>query len=229
MQFVVIGLGTFGTKIIQTLTAQGADVIAIDCDPSRVEEVKDEVAIAMTLNSTDEAAMKSARIEDVDAAVVSLGEAQEEAILTTVILAKMGIHPIISRAANSLYADVLRQVGADQVIIVEEQAGKNLAKRLLAPEIKETISLSTGHSLVEVEVRKEFIGKTLRQLALRKNFGVNVIAIQKQITKIDDDGRVINTNTLNDLPGSEDIIEEGDILVVVGDEIDIEKLALGKG
>ncbi|MBN2417301.1 TrkA family potassium uptake protein [bacterium] len=229
MQFAVIGLGRFGTKIIQTLTEHGADVIAIDNNPERVEEVKDKVAIAVALNSTDETAMKAADIDDVDAAVVALGEAQEEAILTTVILKKMGVHPIIARAANSLYADVLRQVGADQVIIIEEQAGENIAKKMLAPEIKEKISLSTGHSLVEVETRKEFVGKTLKELDIRKNYGVNIIAIQKPVTRIDNDGRVIHSVSLNDLPGSDDIIEPGDILVVVGAESDVEKLALSKG
>lgn len=228
MQFVVIGLGTFGMKIIQTLTEHGSDVIAIDNNKDKVDLIKDKVAIAMALDSTDEAAMEATHIDEADAAVVALGEAQEEAILTTVILKKMGIYPIITRAANELYAHVLKQVGADQVIIIEEQAGENIAKRLLAPEIKEKISLTTGHSLVEIETRREFIGKTLKELDIRRNFGVNVIAIQKKVTKIDDEGKVVHTVELNDLPGSEDVIEEGDVLVVVGSETDIEKLALSK-
>ncbi len=228
MQFAVIGLGTFGMKIIQTLTEYGSEVIAIDRDMNKVEMIKDKVAISLSLDSTDEVAMNATHIENVDAAVVALGEAQEEAILTTVILKKMGIHPIITRAANSLYAHVLKQVGADQVIIIEEQAGINLAKRILAPEIKEKISLTTGHSLVEIEARKDFIGKTLKELDIRRNYGVNVIAIQKTVTKIDDEGKVVHAVELNDLPGSDDIIQSGDVLVVVGNETDIEKLALSK-
>jgi trk system potassium uptake protein TrkA len=226
MQYVVIGLGTFGMKIVRTLCDHGADVIAIDHNREKVESAKDIAAIAITLDSTDENAMKAAKIEDVDAAVVALGEAQEEAILTTVILKKMEIYPIIARAANDLYAHVLKQVGADQVIIIEEQAGEDIAKRILAPEIRERIYLTTGHSLVEIEARKDFIGKTLKDLDIRNRFGVNVIAIQKKVTKIDEEGKVVQKVEMNDLPGSEDRIQQGDVLVVVGSERDIEKLAL---
>ena len=228
MQYVVIGLGTFGTKIIHTLIEHGAEVVAIDLDKERIEAVKDTATMALSLNSTDEAAMGAAQIKDVDAAVVALGEAQEQAILTTVILKKMGIHPIIARAANSLYAHVLRQVGADRVIIVEEQAGEEVAKKLLAPEIHEKIVLSSGHSLVEIEAREEFIGKSLKGLDIRNRFGVNVIAIKKRVTRIDEDGKVVHSTEMNDLPRADEKIEKGDILMVVGSEDDIEKLALLK-
>jgi len=228
MQFAVIGLGTFGMKIIQTLSGHGADVVAIDQKKEKVEAIKDRASVALTLDSTNEAAMRAAKIEDVDAAVVALGDSQEEAILTTAILKGLGIYPIIARASNSLYAHVLKLVGADQVIIIEEQAGVDIAKRLLAPEIHEKVVLTTGHSLVEIEAQKAFIGKTLKELDIRHNYGVNVIAIQKKVTKIDHEGKVIQTVELNDLPGSDDIVEEGDVMVIVGSEKDIEKLAIVK-
>ena len=228
MQYVVIGLGTFVTKIIHTLSEHGADVIAIDQNKAKVEAVKDIATISLALDSTDEAAMKAAQIEDVDAAVVALGDSQEEAILTTAILKSMGIYPIVARAANSLYAHVLQLVGADQVIIIEEKMGEEVAKKLLAPEIHEKITLTTGHNLVEMQAKKTFIGKTLKELNIRKNYGVNVIAIKKKKTQIDEDGKVVQTVELNDLPSSEDRIEESDVLVVVGSESDIENLALSK-
>jgi trk system potassium uptake protein TrkA len=228
MQYVVIGLGTFGMKVIHTLTDHGANVVAIDLDKGKLEEIKDKVGIALALDSTDEAAMRAAGIESVDAAVVALGNAQEEAILTTAILKGMGIYPIIARAADSLYAHVLKLVGADQVIIIEEQMGETIAMKLLAPEIREKIFLTTGHSLAELEVRKAFVGKTLMELDIRKKFGVNVIAIQRKVTRIDNDGKVVQSSEMNDLPGPDDRIEEGDVLVIVGSENDIERLALSK-
>jgi len=226
MQYVVIGLGTFGGKISQTLMKHGAEVIAIDQDKEKVEAIKDLVTIAMSLDSTDENAMNAAQLGDADAAVVALGEAQEEAILTTVILKKMGIHPIIARAANALYAHVLTRVGAEQVIIIEEQAGEEIAKRLLAPEIHERIILTTGHSLVEIEAKKTLIGKTLMEMDIRKKYNLNVIGIQKKKMTIDEEGKVIQSVHMNDLPGPNDIIEEGDVLMVVGADEDIEKLTL---
>ncbi|MBN2029675.1 TrkA family potassium uptake protein [bacterium] len=228
MQYVVIGLGTFGMKVIQTLTKFGAEVIAIDQDKEKVESVKDITTVSLILDSTDETAMKAAHIENVDAAVLALGDSQEEAILTTVILKSMGIYPIIARAANSLYARVLKLVGADQVIIIEEKMGEEVAKKLLAPGIHEKITLSTDHNLVEIEAQKGFVGKTLKELNIRNQFGVNIIAIQKKITKIDDEGKVSQIVEMNDLPGPDDKIEEGDILVIVGSEADIEKMTFAK-
>jgi trk system potassium uptake protein TrkA len=228
MQYVVIGIGTFGMKVVQTLTEHAAHVVAIDKDREKVEAVKDKTTMGLVMDSTDETAMRAAGIENVDAAVVALGDAQEEAILTTAILKNLGIYPIVARATNSLYAHVLKLVGADQVLIIEEQMGETIAKKLLAPEIREKIYLTTGHSLAEIEVQKSFVGRTLQELDIRKKFGVNVIAIQRKMTKINGEGKVIHTTELNDLPGPNDKIQEGDVLVLVGSENDIERLALTK-
>jgi trk system potassium uptake protein TrkA len=228
MQFLVIGLGTFGMSVVTTLLKNKAEVVAIDNNPETIEAIKDTVAMAMTLDSTNESAMRAAKIEDVDAAVVALGESQEQAVLTTVILKKLGIYPIIARAAHPLYAEVLKQVGADEVFIIEQEMGENVAKHLLAPNIHEKVFLTSGHSLVEFEVRRNFIGKTLRKLDLRSHFGVNVIAIQKVKSQIDDEGKTKKSVIINDLPGPEDIIEEGDVLVIVGTDDDIARLTLAQ-
>jgi len=223
-QFAVIGLGAFGRKIAVTLAEKGADVIAIDKNRDSVESIKEEVSAAIVLDSTDEEAMRAADIQDVDAAVVALGDNQEEAILITAILKKMGVSKIVARAINQLYAHVLKSVGADTVIVIEERMGEDLAKRLLSPEIYQHVVLTTGHSLVEIEARPEFVGKSLRQLDLRKAYGVNIIAIQKKIPQVNDEGKITHRIEVNDIPGPDDKIEKGDILVVVGADESIEKM-----
>lgn len=228
MQFLVIGLGTFGISVVKTLRRNNAEVVAVDSDPDAIEAIKDTVAMALTLDSTDESAMRAAKLENVDAAVVALGESQEQAILTTVILKKLGIYPIVARAAHPLYAEVLKQVGADEVFIIEQEMGENVAKHLLAPNIHEKVFLTSGHSLVEFEVRRNFVGKTLKSLDLRNRFGVNVIAVKKKVTQIDEEGKVETTVKINDLPGPDDRIEEGDVLVMVGADGDIEKLTMAQ-
>jgi trk system potassium uptake protein TrkA len=227
-QFAVIGLGAFGKKVAFTLSQKGANVIAIDKNRESVEEIKEHVSAALVLDSTDEEAMKAASIKDVDAAVVALGDNQEEAILITAILKKMGVSKIVARAINPLYAHVLKSVGADNVIVIEERMGEDLAKRLLSPEIYQHVVLTTGHSLVEVEARPEFIGKSLRQLDFRRTFGVNIIAIQKKIPSVSDEGKVTYTVEVNDIPGPDDRIEKGDILVVVGADENIEKMSIAQ-
>jgi len=228
VQYAVIGLGTFGKKVALTLTENGASVVGIDKDRERVEEMKDRIGVTLTLDATDEEAVKAAQIEDVDAAVVALGDAQEEAILTTAILKRMGISPIVARAMDSLYAHVLKLVGADTVVVIEEQMGEEIAKQLLTPDIHERIVLTTGHVLAEIKAKREFVGRTLQELDFRKTLGVNVISIQRKVRKIGDDGKPYETTELNDVPGPQDKIEDGDVLLIVGAESDVERLAAGK-
>jgi trk system potassium uptake protein TrkA len=227
-QFAVIGLGAFGRKVAVTLTEKGADVIAIDKNRDSVESIKEQVSAAIVLDSTDEEAMKAAEIADVDAAVVALGDNQEEAILITAILKKLGISRIYARAINQLYAHVLKSVGADTVIVIEEQMGEELAKRLLSPEIYQHVVLTTGHSLVEIEARPDFIGKSLRELDFRKNYGLNIIAIQRKMPKVSEDGKITHTIEVNDVPGPDDRIEKGDILVVVGADENLERMSISQ-
>ena len=227
-QFAVIGLGAFGRKVAVTLAEKGADVIAIDKNRDSVESIKEHVSAAIVLDSTDEDAMKAAEILDVDAAVVALGDNQEEAILITAILKKLGISRIYARAINQLYAHVLKSVGADTVIVIEEQMGEDLAKRLLSPEIYQHVVLTTGHSLVEIEARPDFVGKSLRELDFRKNYGLNIIAIQRKIPKVNEDGKITHTIDMNDVPGPDDRIEKGDILVVVGADENLERMSISE-
>lgn len=227
-QYLVIGLGTFGERVALSLTEKGADVVVVDKNRAKVEDIKDKVGVALILDSTDEEAMRAADVENVDGAVVALGDAQEEAILTTAILKRMGISPVVARAADQLYAHVLSLVGADRVVIIEEQMGEEIAKRLLAPEVHEKILLTSGHILAEIEASKGFVGKTLKELGLRRKFGVNVISIQKKVTQIDEEGKVHQTTQVNDLPGSDDRIEEGDVLVLVGSQTNIDRLTLSR-
>lgn len=228
MQYAIIGLGTFGRKVALTLTENGANVIGIDKDKEKVEEMKDRIGVTLSLDATDEEAVRAAEIEDVDAAVVALGDAQEEAILTTAILKRMGITPIVARAMDSLYAHVLKLVGADKVIVIEEQMGEELAKQLLTPDIHEKIVLTTGHILAEIKAKREFVGKTLEELDFRGKLRVNVISIQRKISRIDDEGKPYETVELNDVPGPRDRVEDGDVLLVVGAQADVERLASGK-
>ncbi len=223
-QFAVIGLGSFGRKVALTLGEKGAEVLAIDKDKTKVEDIKDKVVHAVTLDSTMIDELKSIGIRDVDTVIVALGEQQEDAILTTVILKNLGVGEVVARAMNELYAQILRMVGADKVILIEEQMGEQLAKALVAPQIIENIPLASGHVLVEIKPKREFIGKQLKDLHLRGKYGVNVVAIQKKVEEINDKGEVVTRVKIDDLPGPENKISEDQTLLVVGSEQEIERL-----
>jgi len=227
-QFAVIGLGKFGTKVALTLSEKGGQVLAVDEDIRKVEEIKDHVAQAVCLDSTDEDAMRAAGLEDVDAAIVAPGENLELSILTTAILKRLGVPQIVARAVSDLHAQILLSVGASRIINVEEQMGEQVARSIIAPEIHEQFPLATGHSLAEVVPRPEFLGQTIGKINFRQQYGVNIIAIQKRNPVVTPDGRNAFEISINDLPKPTDVIEDNDILVVVGSDENIERLARGE-
>ena len=227
-QFAVIGLGTFGQRVCRTLMEKGTEVIAIDKDAARVEALKDDVTQAICLDATDAEVLAHSGVLDVDAVVVAMGEHMEAAILTTAILNRLGVTHVIARAASELYAQILRDVGADRTVLIEEQMADQVAKSLITPDVLEQITLASGHSLVEMKPRREMIGKMLGELDIRKRYKVNIIAIKKRTPVITDEGENRFEERVNDIPGPEDRIEQNDIIVVVGPDEDIQRLSLGK-
>lgn len=226
-QFAVIGLGTFGSRVARILMAKGAEVIAIDSDQKRVEEIKDDVTEALCFDATDEEALARSGVLDVDAVIVAMGEKMEEAIVITSLLKRLGAGQVIARAASSLYARILKDVGADRTILIEEQMADHLAKTLITPDLLEQIPLSSTHSLVEMRAPVWMVGKKLGELDIRRRYNVNIIAIKKRVPVITPDGETEFQEQVNDLPGPDDIIEPEDILVVVGGDADIDRLAQG--
>jgi trk system potassium uptake protein TrkA len=224
-QFAVIGLGKFGTKVALTLARKGGQVLVVDDDIRKVEEIKDLVSQAVCLDSTDEDAMRAAGLEDVDAAVVAAGGDLEHSLLSTAILKKLGVPYIVARASSDLHAQILERVGATRIINVEEQMGEQVARSIIAPAIQEQFALSTGHSLAEVVPRHDFIGQTIGKINFRQAFGVNIIAIQKRVPMVTPEGKNAFQIQINDLPKPTDVIEEDDVLVVVGSDENIERLA----
>ncbi|MFP4644907.1 MAG: potassium channel family protein, partial [Spirochaetales bacterium] len=131
--FAVLGLGVFGRQICETLVERGGSVIAIDQAPDLVEQVKETVTQAILIDATNEESLSEAALDDVDVAVVAIGDNVEASILTTALLKKKGVAQVFARAISALHARVLKQVGADEVLNLETDAGSRLANRLIAP------------------------------------------------------------------------------------------------
>jgi len=212
----VIGLGRVGLALCQQLTASGAEVIAIDNEMAHVNEIRDDVAVAVKLDSTDKEALLAQEIDLVDVAVVAIGESFESALLTTVILSKIGVPRIICRAQTAFHAEIFKQIGADEVIQPEVQAGERLGHSLANPQLEDLISLSEGFTLIELHAPQEFCGKSLQVLELRKKFEVNLIAIKRPTEETDADGNPVTKYHVIGVPQATDVIEPEDVLVVVG-------------
>ena len=227
-QIAVIGLGTFGSTVAKTLTNQGVEVLAIDMEQDKVEDIKDYVAVAVSLDAMNEKALRSIGIEQVDAAIVCIGENVEANLLITTLLKKMGITNIYARSMTPLQEEILKSLEITKIIKLEEEMGETVGKSLASPNIQMCMKLSSGHTMAEIKVPGEFVGRSLKDLALRKRYDVNVVAIKKQQPAIDGRGERIFRESVNDLPQGDDVLEDNDYLIVVGREESIELLSQHK-
>jgi trk system potassium uptake protein TrkA len=223
-KFAVIGLGKFGFNVATTLFENGAEVIAIDNNQALVDEISGRVSVAINMNSTDEKSLKMNRIQDVDAVILAIGNSIENSVLTAVILKKLGVSNIFAKVDSKVHGRILELLGVQNIIFPEEQVAKQLANSLLSSSVLEYIDLSSGHSVVELVVPESWVGKSLQELALPTEKGINIIAIKYTAQNVTEDGENIIVKKINDMPGANDIIHDNDVLVLVGPKSKINDL-----
>lgn len=223
-QFAVIGLGRFGFNVAETLIKKGYEVLAIDKDEDKIEAVSDFATYAVQCDATDMKTLKAVSTQNVDVAVVSIGEDIEASILIVMTLKEMGIDQIIAKAVTPIHGRILMNLGVTEVIFPERDAAVRLAHRLIAPNVLEYLELSPGYSIEEIAVPSKIAGKKLKESQIRTLFGVNVIAVKKKVTRVVK-GTVKTEEIFNVSPAAEDVLEKGDILVIVGREEDLERLS----
>lgn len=210
-QFAIIGLGRFGSSIAKYLAEMGYEVLAVDDDAARVQEVAHAVTHAVSADSTDEEAMKALGIRNFDVVVVAIGQDIQSSILTTLILKDLGVPYIIVKAQNELHGKVLNKIGADKVVFPERDMGLRVAHSLISPNILEHIELSDDYSIVELKASSSMIGKNLKQLDIRLKYNCNVLAVKR-------DG------DMNITPLADEPLVKDDVLVIVGKNDQLTKL-----
>lgn len=224
--FVVIGLGQFGRHTATTLYDGGGDVIAIDADQNRVEMVKDDVGQAICLDATDLDSLRTVGVGKADTAIIALGEDDLEAsIICCTSLSDMGVGRIIVRSASEHHGRILSRVGATRIIYPEKQMGEQLGKSLISSGILDQVTLSTGQVVAHIRPRDDLIGKKLREIRLQDHFRLLIIGIQQPKTNVDDKGDVSEELVLIPAPDGDYIVQENDILIIVGNQSQIETVA----
>jgi trk system potassium uptake protein len=208
-QFGVIGLGRFGAAMATTLTQLGHDVIGVDADESRVQQLADVITHTLQIDATDEKALRAAGIQDVNIAVVSIGENIESSLLVVMQLRELGVPSIVAKAVTPLHGRILEKLGVSRVIFPEREMAIRVAHSLVMPNVIDYIELSRDFSIVEVPAPDAFIGQTLKQLELRPRLGLTLIAIKR---RIDGSGPVVT----NIAPAADETIRNGDILALLG-------------
>lgn len=219
--FAVIGLGRFGQKVAIALAMSGAEVIAIDIKREEIDLVRDQVSLAVRLDSTDENALRSQGVDKVDIAIVAIGHGGggfEAAVLTVVNLKNFGVPHIYARAEQEISGQVFAAVGATQVIYPEIESAQRWAYKLIAPHIGEKIDFAPGYSLARVKAPASFNEKTLVELQLRQKYNVNLVAIKRSENAEDENGKIIN------VPMPQTVIYENDIMMIAGSDGDLAKL-----
>lgn len=213
MKFAVIGLGSFGSYVAKTLYEKRNEVLAVDKNKEKIEEVKSFVSHAVSMDAADKENLQALGIQDMDVVVVSLGPEMESSILTVLYLHEIGIKRIVAKALTEDHAKVLEAVGATEVIYPEKDMAIKAALKLSNPNILEYLPLISGFGIEEIAPPEKFIGKSLRELDLRNKYGVQVIAIREIIPE-----------KTTFIPKADFVIKDSDILVIMGEEKQLAKI-----
>lgn len=208
-QFAIIGMGRFGSSVARTLYEMDFEVMGIDENEERINDNIQYVTHAVVADTTDERALKELGIRNFDVVVVAIGVDIQASILTVLTLKELGVKKIVAKAQNERHGQVLYKVGADRVVFPERDMGVRVAHNLISANVLDFIELAEDYSVAEVIVSSRMVGKSLRQLNLRALYEVNVIAIK-------------SGDTFNITPNPDDLIRVGDVLVVIGNNKDLQ-------
>jgi trk system potassium uptake protein TrkA len=207
--FAVIGLGRFGSAMAATLAELGQEVIGIDSSEDRVRDMADIVGQSIELDATDERALRSAGIQDVDVAVISIGENIEASLLVVMQVMGLGVKEVIAKAVTSLHGKILQRLGVSRVIYPEREMAIRIAHGLVVPNVLDYVELSRDFSIIELPAPASFVGRTLKDINLRQRYGLQLIAIKRLAPN--------GEETTNVAPGGDDQIYDGDKLSLLGD------------
>lgn len=210
MNVVVIGLGRFGSNLATTLTSLGHDVLGIDLSERATQELADEIPQVVQADATDEATLRELGIADCEVAFVAMADIQVS-IMTTMLLKQLGVARIHAKARNSLHGQILERIGCDQVVFPEREMAVRVAHNLAAPDLVEYFELIAGYGVGQVNAPTSFSGKSLASLNLRSKLDISVLVIKR------------NTKLIV-MPDLKEVVEDGDVLILVGKDSSIESL-----
>ena len=209
--YAVLGLGRYGKAVAEELVNNGADVLAVDIDQNNVNKAIETIPVCKCADITDPEAIKRLGISNIDVVVVAMASNLEASVMAVTLCKEAGVPNVIVKCGNEMHQKILSRVGADRVIIPEKESGTRLAKNLLTSGFSEMIELSNEVSMVEIDVKNDWIGKTLIELSLRKKYSINVVAIRN--------GDEISTTVDPALP-----LEKGMQLIVICNSTKLKKL-----
>ena len=209
--YVVIGLGRFGASLAQQLCKLGAEVLALDVRGDLVQQIAQNVTHAVVGDAQDKEVLKALGVRNLDCAIIAIGDNLAASVLITMNLKELGVPFVVCKAHDDTHRRVLEKLGVDRVLIPEQESAQRLARTLNSHNVLDYIELSEDFGILDVPAPAGWIGKTLRELNVRAKLGVNIIAVE-------------NGGKTNVSPSADYAICAGDTLVVLGDNIALEKV-----
>ena len=209
--YMVIGLGRFGTEVARQLHTLGCEVLAVDNRSELVQQISQDVTHAVVADARDKEVLKALGAKEFDCAVISIGGDLGNSVLATMNVKELGIPKVVCKAHDETHRQVLLKLGADQVVIPEQENAARLARSLSSHNVLDYIELSEDYGIIEVPAPKSWQGKTLRELNVRAKLGVNIIAIKSM-------------GDINVSPSADYAIADHDVMVVLGDSIALKEV-----
>jgi len=220
--FAVIGLGRFGRSVALNLANKGAEVLAIDNNEEFVDELRDDVAYAVTMDATDIKALEAQNVQDMDAVIVAIGSNFESLLLITVHLMELKVKRIIARAMTRTQRTILEKIGVEEIVAPEVEVGMTLAEKLLNPGILTFMQLPDTYEIVEVITPPNCKNRSLTEIDLRKKYNLNLITVKRREKKVKNGKEHVETHIIG-VPEAEMQLLETDTLLVMGKEKDINR------
>ncbi|MBP3392047.1 MAG: TrkA family potassium uptake protein [Clostridia bacterium] len=209
--YAVLGLGRYGRAVAQELVRNGAEVLAVDIDQDNVDRAIETIPVCKCADITEPEVIKRLGISNIDVVIVAMAGNLESSVMAVTLCKEAGVPTVIVKCGNEMHQKIFSRVGADLVIFPEKESGTRLAKNLLTSGFAEMIELSDEVSMVEIDVKEEWVGKTLIELSLRKKYSINVVAVRQN-------GK-INTTVEPASP-----LEKGMELIVIANTAKLQKL-----
>lgn len=209
--YVVVGLGRFGQEIARLLSEMGCEVLAMDVRSELVQQIANDVTQAVVADARDKSVLKALGVQEMDCAVIAIGDDLASSVLATMNMKELGIPQVVCKAHDDTHRRVLERMGADRVVIPEKEYAARLAQSLASTNILDYIELSPDYGIAEVPAPATWHGKTLRELNVRAKLGLNILAVRR--------GSGIDVS-----PAADFAVENGDIVVVLGNSAALEKV-----
>lgn len=223
MKYIVVGLGNFGASLAQKLTEQGNEVIGIDTRMQKVDLYKEKISHTICMDATDEFTVSGLPLKDTDMVIVAIGEDQGANIMATAVFKNLQVKRLVSRAINPLHEKVLEAIGVDEIVHPEEETAERWAKKLCLTNVLDSFELNDDYSIIEASVPSEFVGQVLKDIGIRKNYGLIVLTTIKKVEVKSLLGKSRTDIVVNGVATPELTLQPDDILVLFGSNKDIQR------